>query len=606
MYSLRYRILLKSPVVLATVLGDRNMVHTRKFIPGTVVLGVLAERFIKKQGSNFNSKFAHKDETFYNWFLAGRLKISNAYIFSKDEYGDYAHYPSPFSLEKEKYDERVYDFLFHESVDSTSGIDDFCFFGEGKIQTRQVKTSINFHHARDSEKGSSKEGMIFNYESISGDQIFEGNLFGNELDLKGLLSVCGNKWDASIGRSRSAEYGRVEFLIVDENVVEEKKQVAWLEVKNEDDEDDEDDYEEGKSKSAKYISMALLSNLILYNEYGYPTVEVHDLCNELNKYISNIAIHKSFVKSAEVENFVGVWQMKKTSETCFAAGSTFLLEVERNEANIKQLTELQQNGIGERTHEGFGRCVFGLQTKAEPFVEDENKREQEQEIDNLVKPQKDIPDIAREIIYKIVKEDIVGKIKLKAMEDQELFSPFPPNALLAKLEAIIKNCSNRIDFVEKISRLRKIATDHLEHCFSRERNLLELIAGFKVDKNSMENLKEHIDPKIYNKLHLLLKEQYILIKELEEKISRKLNTSEKLLLLRHVKFCENPIDLEDFFKDLKNEHLKLLYEEISIRPEEDEKLKAELFKTYFTTFFLTMRKKASAKKASAEKDGLNG
>lgn len=615
MHSLAYRIILKSPLVITTMSGDRNMIQTRKFIPGTVVLGILAERFIKKQESNFNSKLAHQNEAFYNWFLFGKLKISNAYICSKDEYGNHVYYPSPFSLEKEKYGKATYDFLFHKEVDSTSGIDDFCFFSEGKIETKSVKVSINFHHARDPEKGSSKEGMIFNYESISSSQTFEGKLFGNKHDLKDLLSICGNKWDTIIGRSRTAEYGRVEFLIVDEDVVLEENQVIWPKEEEKDDDDDDDDR---RPEPAKYISMTLLSNLILYNEYGYPTIEVDDLCNELKKFISNITIKKSFVKVTEIENFVGVWQLKKPSETCFAAGSSFLLDIEKSEINIKQLTEIQQNGIGERTHEGFGRCVFGLQTKSKPFLEEESEKETNSYI---VKPEENIPNIAREIISKIIKEDIFRKMELKAIEEQQYFHPFlennqkieekalkaieeqqyfhslPPNALIAKLETIVKNCNNRIEFVEKISNLRKIALEHLERCNSQKWNLLEFLAGFRINEERIKHLskEEIIDPQIYNTLQLL-KKQRILIKDLEKEIKRKLNISEKLVLLKYIEFCENPTDLELFFTDRNNTSLKLLCEEINIYPEKDEKLKDELFKTYFVTFFLMMRKRANAEK----------
>lgn len=604
MHSLAYRIILKSPLVLTTMSGDRNMIQTRKFIPGTVVLGILAERFIKKQESNFNSKLAHQNEAFYNWFLLGKLKISNAYICSKDEYGNHVYYPSPFSLEKEKYGKTTYDFLFHKEVDSTSGIDDFCFFSEGKIETKSVKVSINFHHARDPEKGSSKEGMIFNYESISSSQTFEGKLFGNKHDLKDLLSICGDKWDTIIGRSRTAEYGRVEFLIVDEDVVLEENQVIWPEEDKEDKEDkEEDDDDDERSKPAKYISMTLLSNLILYNEYGYPTVEVDDLCNELKKFISNIIIKQSFVKVTEIENFVGIWQLKKPSETCFAAGSSFLLEVEQSEINIKQLTKIQQNGIGERTHEGFGRCVFGLQTKSKPFLEEESEKERNSYI---VKPEENIPNIAREIISKIIKEDIFRKMELKAIEEQQYFHPLPPNALIAKLETIVKNCNNRTEFVEKISNLRKIALEHLERCNSQKWNLLEFLAGFRINEERIKHLsKEETISSSICKILQLLKNQRILIKELDKEldkdIKRKLSASEKLVLLKYVEFCENPIDLKDFFTDRHNTSLKLLCEEINIYPEKDEKLKDELFKTYFITFFLMMRKRANAEKGQVLK-----
>src|SRR3990172_9024673 len=103
MYCLRYRITTLAPVVISSKAGDMNMVTTERYIPGTSVLGILAGHVIKKK--NLNLKEAHKDENFYNWFLAGKLKISNAYIISKDKSEkEFANVPVPFSIQEDKND----------------------------------------------------------------------------------------------------------------------------------------------------------------------------------------------------------------------------------------------------------------------------------------------------------------------------------------------------------------------------------------------------------------------------------------------------------------------------------------------------------------------
>ncbi|MGH7453355.1 MAG: RAMP superfamily CRISPR-associated protein, partial [bacterium] len=97
---MKYRITTLSPVVISTISGDMNMVATEKYIPGTSVLGLLVRRFIAKK----NLESAHENNVFYNWFLAGRVKIGNAYLFSPDESGEKKiYYPTPISIEKEKY-----------------------------------------------------------------------------------------------------------------------------------------------------------------------------------------------------------------------------------------------------------------------------------------------------------------------------------------------------------------------------------------------------------------------------------------------------------------------------------------------------------------------
>ncbi|RLC13385.1 MAG: hypothetical protein DRI57_16310, partial [Deltaproteobacteria bacterium] len=61
---MRYRITNLAPLVISAKFGDRNMVTTEKYIPGTSVLGLLAKQVITKK--NLSDK-AHENEDFCNW-----------------------------------------------------------------------------------------------------------------------------------------------------------------------------------------------------------------------------------------------------------------------------------------------------------------------------------------------------------------------------------------------------------------------------------------------------------------------------------------------------------------------------------------------------------
>ena len=518
MHCLRFRITARSPLIISTISGDMNMVATERFIPGTTVLGVLVSRFIEKQKNELKGRAACENDTFYNWFLSGQLKFSNAYILSQDEYGDHAHYPTPLSIEKEKYGEMVYDLLAleQEAEEPTAHVGDFCLLRGDSIQTRRVETSISFHHARDREKGVSQEGMIFNYESILSNQVFEGSIFGAEADLKKLLSICESKWTAFVGRSRNAQYGTAGFEFIDKEPISERRQIVWP--------------EDEEGNPAEHISMTLLSDLSLYNEYGYPTTDAKDLLAALKRFIGEVAIEAAFVRKREIENFVGVWQLKKPSEVCFAAGSTFLLKV--NPDDREQLVKIQQDGIGERTHEGFGRCAFCLQTRPELYLRDEIKEEAELE---LPKPDGDIPDMAGRILKKVVQDAIIQKIELQAVNKQEEFDRLPSNTLIARLEAMAKHVRDHSEFAENIKKLRGIASGQLERCVSRESILLELL-------------------------------------------------------------CKDAIDWQSFFRERENVQLKSLCEQIGYDPKQDEELRQQLLKSYLVTFFSSMRKRAIAER----------
>ncbi len=547
MHSLKYRLKTLSPVVLSTYSGDMNMVTTARHISGTVVLGMLAKRFIDQ----LNGERAHEQEDFYNWFLAGRLKIGNAYIFSPDEP---AYYPTPFSLEKEKYRAKIaYDRLHLEQEPSerTEHAGDFCFLDGNVLQTRAVETEINFHHARNREKGISEEGLIFNYESIAANQIFAGEICGEKEDLQNLLQRCGSAWTAHVGRAKNSQYGAIEFKIIDHEPVATQIRVDW--VGSDDEADDEVESEGGQGEPGRDwrivfhkkrqkapenlipISMTLLSDLILYNECGYPTTDVNDLQKALEKRLGQVRIEKAFVKKTEAESFVGVWRLKKPSETCFAAGSAFLLQVARE--HVERIATIQETGLGERTHEGFGRCVFGWQTQRQLDLTNATEKEAERE---APKPDSPAPAMTKKIVKEIVQKIMRESIELEAANKQASFVRLPSNALIAKLHELARNAGARNDFVSELNKLRKLAADQLRNCVSREHNLLEFLAAFQVD-------------------------------------------------------------LPRFFAQTRNADLKDVCKEIEYAPEVDDQLKRHLTKSFYTAFFAMMRER----KIAEEEEGRN-
>jgi len=472
MHRIRYRIKTLAPVVIASKAGDMNMITTERYIPGTSVIGILASRVITKN----NLSDAHKDTDFYNWFLAGKLKIGNAYIFSKDQYDrDVPHVPVPFSIQKEKKDEtKIYNLLYVDDDDEdlkdvqTKSIDSFCapnflyeHIGDDTLQTKAVETSLNFHHARDREKGTSEKGKIFNYESVSPNQIFEGEITGEQAGLQELINLCDDETPCYAGRSKNAQYGKIRFEFVDK----EPTQCSFPEIETDNDE----------------ISLTFLSDTILYNDNGFSTADT----KELEKYLG-VEIEKAFVKKGQVETFVNKWQLRKPSETCFLAGSTFLLKGISKD-HLAGFAELQQSGIGERTHEGFGRCVFGWKT-------DKQLYEPKEDSVKLEKPKHPIPAMTQKILETIVRDSVKKQAELKGLDKQNGFNKPPSNALIGKLSAILKGSITRDKFKESLEKLKKPARSQLEHCNNGSKTLWDFLMDRNtqsiLNKSSSANLKD--------------------------------------------------------------------------------------------------------------------
>lgn len=457
MHIITYTITTLAPVVIAARYGDMNLINTEQYIPGTSVLGLLAYRVLARK--RLSSAQALTDDHFHRWFLLGEIQIGNAYIVSYDEYGKKrTHFPTPFSIHHEKHhNKRIYDLLYVDDdfQEQTRHLGKFCTIESSEIYTKKVETELNFHHARDRQKGISKEGMIFNYEAIAKHQTFEGEIRGEIDDLNALIEMCKRdtpEWIAYIGRSKNAQYGQVKIefstpFALPQPVIQPQKT----------------------------ISFTLVSDTIIYNKYGFPTTNIKDLLTYLPK--AQLYDDKAIIKKSSVENFISVWRMKKPSETCFAAGSTFLLDI--SQCDVQQLAELEKSGIGERTHEGFGQCKFGWQVEEKPEVYPCDAPSKNNESD-WPKPKFPMTPKVKDILKTVAQETFEKQTKWLALQDLEGFKKRLPSSasFIGRLQAIAKNCRSQKVFTLTLTELmkRKPARDKLEACHNGKQTLFAFLS----------------------------------------------------------------------------------------------------------------------------------
>jgi CRISPR-associated protein Csx10 len=456
MKALKYRMTTLAPLLITNNAGDPNMVSTKEYISGTVILGALAGIYIRKNNYLTN---AHEKPDFNNWFLNGSLKFTNAYIVSYDDKNNIKNnVPLPNSIHYDKDNENdIYD-LFFTNEDKTANkttkiIGGFGRFDSNYLYPQKVKKSLNFHHERDPITGTTKEGMIFNYESIDSGQTFEGAIIGEEKDLSEIVQSIWKKFELNIGRSRSAQYGRIRF-----EFVQEKPEDIPI-----------------KTASSE-ISLTLLSDTIIYSKQGFSTTDKKDFEAVLKKKLgkNSIEIKKTFVKTGEIENFISIWKLRKPSETCFLMGSCFLISgIDTN--NTEKLKELQINGIGERTKEGFGRVGIHLKINGKL-----TKKEYGDAPDSTIA----LPAVTKKIAEEAVKNYIRRTIEVKALDECAKFKGLPTKSLISRLEMAVKS-RNYNEFIKYVDNLRDIAKDNLKKCHNDNVTLLEFLQEkeIKIDEN---------------------------------------------------------------------------------------------------------------------------
>ncbi len=380
MQKIKLKITLQSPLLISSNAGDPNMVGTLKYIPARVLRGLFANEYIKKNSLSD----AHRDERFYNWFIKGELRFTDAFILH--EKGDKAllNHPIPFSVQKEKTRDNFYDLLIEETDEQTTSAGEYGIIKGGSLYRQEVRTSLNFHHSRDREKGSAKEGLIFNYEALEPWQSFGGYVTGTDEAIKEFQTLF-ESGTYYLGKSRNNQYGKV-YIEINSNF-EDYTEKKFEDIELED----------------KKISLTLLSDTIIYNNFGFPCVDISLLEQALG-----CTIEKSFIKTSEIESYVSIWKLKTPSEVSFKAGSTFLIKV-KDEEDLKRLYELQEIGIGGRTEEGFGRFVLGLQREGKLTTKEDKKEE-------IKKPSEPLPDTVKEIVESAIKEHCLILLRAEAIK----------------------------------------------------------------------------------------------------------------------------------------------------------------------------------------------
>lgn len=573
MYQLGYEIETLSPVILTQISGDTNMVSTLDYIPGTVVQGIFANRYIKT--SNLHSD-AHEDPTFHKWFLNSGIIFTNAYIaYEKDGKKVYFS-PTPFSISKYKITGpetkkiRAFDSLIKDPnsrqkdqleqqkdklEQQKDPMEPYCIIEDNKIFTKNVKKSINFHHARENRlRGHSEEGTIFNYESLDSGQIFAGRILGSENDLKQIKFLIESQEKIRIGRSKNVQYGEAKLTWISNNPEKYESELQGFLPEN----------------LNSNFKLTFLSSAIIYNEHGFSSASISTLrdylaeslnFHTLNLTVDDISIIKSFKRAEIVENFVGKWLLKKPSENSIKAGSCFEIKIQvtddQFDKDIKEsLLKLQKTGIGERTGEGFGRFAINLQKKEKYELHKlEGEETEDESRGNAREPDGEIPDLVKGIVKSIILNSYKTRIEAKALEDCSDFlkekSRIPPNSLLGKMELMLRDSDSPEKFMMAIEAFPQLTKNKLDRC--RNEKMKETLYSFMVPRKN--NSKDEKNVAVNNDAY----------KKKESEI------------------------FPPFDKDLDLDEACTL---ISFDPKEDKNTRASLYFHYWITFLTNIRKKS--------------
>lgn len=363
MKKIRVKIETLSPIVLATRTNTTVMTSSHDFFSGTLVRGMLAERYI--EAKNLGSQ-AQEDEDFLGLFF-DKLRFVAAYPVRASD-GKRASFV-PASVQRLKDGEAVRDLLSDAPEAGYKTLRGFAVIEDGGIEKVDVAKNISLHMSRSNVKerqgkergnsslerlaGRSRDGAIYNYEAVEKGVRFEGEVFGEDAALESFMDALGTaSWTAQAGRARHAQYGACRV------------QLEPVEFMPESVEPDAD------NRINLRLETPLLAADDLLSSAAVALQQIVDRLNEgtagefsLHAYDPKRSAAQGDVENTvfadfvEVDNFVGIWGMKRPRAVALAAGSVFAVEKESawTESDKERLQRLLYDGVGARTEEGFGQ-----------------------------------------------------------------------------------------------------------------------------------------------------------------------------------------------------------------------------------------------------------
>ena len=327
MEKIQFKCELLSDIVLNESPATEGKRKCIDFIPGNNFLGIVASQLYKET-----------DETSWLIFHSGNVRFGDAHPSFNGIRS--LRVPASFYYPKlKKIDDACYVHHFVKHDDEIKGLQlkqcrgDFYVFSEQNEATKvKVLKDFSIKSAYDSDLRRAKDSQMFGYEALCKGLVM---YFSIEIDEKALHckdsivnAICGKH---HIGRSRSAQYGRIEISTTSFKEVETTKQPILI-------------------GNEQYIAVYADSRLIFFDENGNNTFQPKPIELGIEDKDAEIDWNLSQIRTFQY----APWNYKRQAfdaERCgIEKGSVFLVKAKN--INIKS------NTIGFYKNEGFGHVIY--------------------------------------------------------------------------------------------------------------------------------------------------------------------------------------------------------------------------------------------------------
>ncbi len=422
MIALTFEIHTLEPLLVTRLEGDPNSAVSYPYVPGSAIRGALANRYLPTPGFDLAG-----DSDGRRLFFDGSTRYLNGYPLNRL---GARTLPAPLSWFHEKgADLRqdgtpIYDFSVEvaDYLDEAKGLKErFCRPDGEEIEFTKSQEQINVHTARERVKGraTEEEGAVFRYQAIAEGERFGGVILVSTPEDAERLEDLLNSDDMWLGGSRSGGYGRVRI----ENVREVQN---WTETKSA-----PTNLEPGDT-----LAITLLSDAILRTPDGtYADLLRPDLLPApLNTAVEP---KTSFKRVVPLGGFNRKWGLPLYQSQAIQAGSVFVFDVTATIA-ATDLRHLEEQGIGQRRAEGFGRVAVNWHAEEPVLTIRQVEPEPTLPVEVTLRP--DSQELAQKMVERLLRRDLDRRLAdYIYRRDLGRISSWPSNAQLSRLRAIALN-----------------------------------------------------------------------------------------------------------------------------------------------------------------------
>ena len=326
-----------------------NYVESRKSIQGSTIRGALIEYFHKK-GANLDilKKIEASDAIREDNKISLASLFVTKYCVKNDENKIVSMYEDKVIFSETEYKDGT-------KYERTS-------IPELKNTGNELSVKIN------TKVKSAENGMLFNTEYISNTENSKNIILVGDLKLP--KEITENKFTIYIGKYRFKGFGKATITIekysdkIETDIIDRINELSAKvqeDIKSKIGKEKEKDIEdEIEDKDKKTICFDLYSDMIIPFTDIYDAGEQFLMLAGLKDENFKFNPKRSFINTGKLEGFNIINGIRKVDELIFVKGSVFTYTIEEND-HVKfkeKLIKIEENGLGLRKNEGFGKKPF--------------------------------------------------------------------------------------------------------------------------------------------------------------------------------------------------------------------------------------------------------